>query len=1223
MTRRSVLEIESQLFRPGSHYLLASFARPKTVRERELRDVAEWFGLDEARVAARLRPASLMSATEAWLELISWCGERFVSEMEQLELKALIGAMENLAARADALAAGATRDERKVQNVTLEDLWDEVSQTLQRSLEQTRGGSRGLDIAAVRGRRWSSVRGRLARELGRLQGPESRLLPREPREPGLFDARHYQTILDTLTAAGSGGLAVISAPVGSGKGELALSYAHHERNRYDQVLWLRATDIYHLEQDFLSIARHISRSAGGREELRRKAFQILETSNRWIMVFQDVADPAILLPYLPWNPRGHKLCTCKTSDEDAWASYFSIIVPGADPRVEDGAQPALLEPLEPDEAQAYLQRVVPDGDNGDLLELGRRICASRFATALAGSWLSYTGAPVWVYLERWDELDDFDVGLRAARLLLRELSEGTRWRSSVDEETDRLEEGVVEVLKRLEPYDSNSFPQGILDDPEFATLTPRWSDKRVDLLERLGLADNGRLPRTTYLQVSSVVFDAVRAEHGRNDELSVAVSSRTVLSLMQRMGAAEDPLEHTGLLNHAAAFARREAPEDLADLAYRPRRPLIAVELYARAALGHLKVGRMRPANAHIRSIQKVFRIYEGDLRATLGSDDELWAPVDCPEHIFEPDYGFKTPIARMAQLIEDMRRAGHANAAARLFGHLDGLLDDEPNRRTDRAQLLFEGGLALHDDGDFDGAWGAVERARQLWEGVDARWHAAALSYQAVLELDRGDIAKAGEIAEEARKQRAQSVKAAETKLERLDQASPRYDAALREREVALEELARSLVLLGRIADHEGRIKDAKTLLGEGIDLWRAIGARSGSALEPGLQITEMIGRSHRALMLAVLGDHKHAEPETRRVLQEAKALYPTGEHRNKAMVMSNVAQVLRSGAQWAEARELHTEALEAAEYVWSPDHRITTEIRRACATTLLDAGRTETAFAQLIRVLRAAQGTSSRERLARARAWTVLGRLLLQHALTFGANEAPRPTQLDLARGVYDQALRLFTTALKLPPQFPEVAACLLGLAEINIHQGRSVAVDQAREALRLLESNFSATVLVPVLAKARYLRAQVVFPNVPLDSADCYGQVDGLKNFAQSPAGRALAPAAHLEIALAAIAIDRHKLVAAGTPSHSAGLDMYESARACIDSAMSTVRDRLPGEPHLLLARGYAELADIAENFAGGRQRARSERERDRSRPPFNFEYQHQSAVDRLLHADETAA
>lgn len=1236
MARRSATEIETHLFRPGPHYLLSAFVRPAPAREHQLVDAASWLGLDEALANASLDASTPGDATSAWLGLLGWCRTRLPSVSEQRELEALLLAVEGTAEQADALDSagrGPSRDGR----VTLDDLWVSMGSELDR-LARRHGGQGAPDKATLRGRRWGHLRGRLAETLESLLASERQLLPRKPRPVSTFEDADYERIVRQLTNPGNGGLAVIDGRRGSGKGELALSYAYHEAERYDHVFWMRAGDRIQLEQDFLAMARHLSRRDGGRDELRREAFRVLEESDRWLIVFDAVSDPALLLPYLPWNPRGHKLCTSRLrdpapvsdddkasgTDEDPWSRYFSVVVSAQGDGGGDGRPPGLLQPLVPDRAADYLRQVLDYERAVDtaLAKVAGRVCSSRLAIVLAGSWLIHTGAPLADFITRWDELerlpvaeldgrelsDDERAGLRAALMLLDELTAGAprdaklkggrgraraapHWRTQVDEQTAQLEAGTLELLKRLEPYETTNFPLDILDDVDFVSTRPDFEDRRLTLLVELGLANRSRMPRNEYFEVNPLVLDAVRAQIGARTpadipDAIIAVSSRTLLHRVQRAAEPEHSRQLIDLLPHAAALARREAPIDKDPPARRPPRPLVAVELHGRAAIGHLSLARVRNADAHIRSIEKVARLYENEMRATLAAADERW---NIPEH---PEYHFEAPLTRMWKLVQALRRAGYATGSARLYRQLAKLLIGDDDLGVDeKARLLFEGALALHDAGDVDGARTADEAALKLWHGRDERWEAAAIGQLAVLMLDDGDLAEARKLAEAAHRIR-----------ERLLGTS--------DPTTAREELGRSFYQLGRIADHQGRIKEAEHFLDEAVGAWAGL-----------THINTFAARANRALIRAGLGEQESAERDVLRALHDARGTYPN-DHRNKTMVMSDAAQVLRLGGQVAAARDMHVEALATAEHLWSADHRITAGIRRACAASLLDAGRTESAFLQLARVLGAqTDGRSERATVARARTWTVLSRLLVETASTYGRGQTAHRTLLDLGRRGFQLAQQLFVSVVPGgEPRYPETAVCLLGLAEVGIAHGDPAAQSETRAAIALVEGHLSTSTISHVLPRARHVRARALA--APPDSAalaeELAAEVSRLDKLAKKH-GDALATPGHLEVALASIAVDRLKRSKSGPIDNLAGQKIYRRARERIDESLASLRKQIPDDPHQLISSAYAELAELAERVVGPRQRARSERERDRFRPVFDIE-RHQFDVDRLLRDGE---
>lgn len=1284
---RSALEIESELLSPGGRYLLASFAQPELEREQDLLEVGRWFGLEEALIAAGVQAPASAGATGRWLAALGWAAGELGSDAAARELVALTQALRLLADEADA-----------GKKVSIDRLWTHMSQQLRGSLGLPRNApsgekpprGRATKPATLRGRRWGEVRPQLASALQRLAAPRTDLLPRSPRSTSTFDGEHYEAVRSALRDSASGGLAVLAAPPGSGKTELALGYARHFRDDYDRVFFLRATDLFQLEQDFLAMARILVGSAGDPGYLRREAFRVLENSDRWLIIFNSVTDPGSLLPYLAWNPEGHKLCTYWAENraiDDAWLTYFNVgIVRPRDHRgsaaqhanstdvgSRDWAQdttttirrsddaPGLLEPMDTSQALRFLARTIDDvrPDSAELTQLAALVAPSRLAAVIAARWISYSQESISAYLARWRRLVDdwerfatdpsqdrepaapsppgYESGLRAVLLTLLGLTDATRRDVPARGDAGSAElAAVVLLVGRLEPYRSGSFPAEILDDLDWRDGRSGLDDRRLVVLHELALAaisDGG--PYFKDFTINPIVHDAaLRLEAAwRLDadprsagiaSRKVGIASRTILRLTDMHARRGESRAQLDLLPHVERLALRAAPErSRSDPSSETRRehdgpsdirPLVAIEMHARAAACHLGLRRIRPASAQLARIDHVVNDYPAEIRAALGAAEIDWGEL--PGH--PPQYDFGSPIGRLWQLMRSLRIEDYPQVAYRLFVSLQPALSSSSDalQTPDRARLYFEGALAcrarsettMDPDSHADDA---IKKAFDLWTELgEEQGKAAAWDVMAVLALDRGDLETAYDKADKALK--------AQEPLLRPSTTRPLADPRA--------ELARSLSLLARIRMCEGRVKDAAARMRDSTELWRTVAADPATQSRP--RINAVSARSRQALLTAILGDVRTGEQEALSAQREADAIYLRG-HRKKALIVSNTAQVLRLGGEIVRAREMHAQALDMSERLWGPDHMTTTDIRRSCADTLLDAGKPRPAVIAVLKVLQLlGVGPSTGDVIVRGRTWTSLGRALIETSVSLEPDQARSDATLDLGRQALEHANALFDAAsTDSVHRHPDAITCLLGRAEVALRKRDAAAVRLAQEATDLaravLVPNDVPDGASPVLIgpRARLLRARTLTASM--------SELNVLKRDADSldaqagQTGAARTPTTQLEIALAVIAVDAAIL----SLSESARVDEAEAlharARVQLAAALKGLRERLREEPHQLIARGYAELAKLAENFLTPRQRARDERERDRARPRFEVEEFRTEIIRRLVRSEDDLA
>ena len=1216
------MEIESRLLHPGPRFLLASFCQPMMQREQELAEAGIWLGLDDLAGAADPATTSSDDATGTWLRNLRRCETELSSDVEVRELQSLTRALQRQAAKAD----------RNGNPVAINELWDVMSQELRVSLGDA-GARHATSSSTLRGRRWGNLRVQIANALAHFNqhGTPTNLLPRDVRDTTTFNERHYRAILDALTERACGGLAVIAAPPGSGKSELALSYARREGRRYDHIFWLRATNRLQLEHDFLEMARLLAPEPGGRAHLRREAFRVLESTSRWLIIFNSVVDPAVLLEYMPWNPDGHKLCTywpdsrvdtvmphdSKAGQDTAWSTYLNVHPAHSDE--PDG----LLKGLTVHEAESFLLEALdatPDGS--DLTELATRVSPSRLATVLAAKWINYSQYSIGRYVAEWDALQeprqrtqDESCGYRAAALTIRGLSISGRWTIGPDDKVSR-EEAAVDLLRRLESYGAATFPEEILDDPDWKAGDSPLEDRRLAVLDALGLADKAnRLPHIKYFAVNSIVRDVVEDELDETSRAdSLTISSRTLLSLLQQSSSEKSLQTRLELLPHAEHLAALLAPTSASESAQPAGKalcvgPLLAIEFLAHAAAIHLGLLRVRAAGARLRLIRDIVNRCPTEIRDALALPEQTWEGRSIPDP--PDDYYFERPIRRMSQLILTLRLDGYSGVATTVFqaihhvlqyarsGHLTTKREADPSYESAKADVYFHGALACRAIDDIASARNAIAEALKLWTRLhDTQGITACGSITALIERDVGDLNTARRLAEIALREQRELVK------QPANPSSPR----------AHVELARDLSHLGTISREQGRWKEALHHTAEAATAWsdvpRWITSGHVSGIErtyrAGLEINEVAARSSHTLLKALLGNTADTERDALQCWRRAQAIYPRG-HRKAAVILADAAEVTRLVGEVTQARALHEQALEMSERLWSPDHRITTRVRRACAATLLDAGDPDAALRQLLRILRGPSGSTMAEVLARARAWATLGRLLIEVSIAFDPDDDR--IQLGLADRVLRHAQHLLDGMTGSQHRHPDVAMCLFGRAEIAIRQQHSDAVRLAQESDDLIRDYFSLTSIPRVAPRARILRACVVIALVPLGETELL-QLERdsavLENEVNEP-GANHTPADRLEVALALIAVDSAKSSGLSARDAKLGQTVYDNARNKLEAALRPLSKQVPGEPHQLVARSYAELARLAHRFVGPRQRARNERERERSRPSLDLTHE----------------
>ncbi|MFB6768795.1 tetratricopeptide repeat protein [Streptomyces sp. NPDC056337] len=172
-----------------------------------------------------------------------------------------------------------------------------------------------------------------------------------PERPRLFVGRTRE--LDQLraaTEAGDGPLAhVVHGLGGVGKSTLAAYWAS-EHARHSPVWWLSGDSPATLDAGLCALATAVAPALAGymqQGQLRDWALQWLTTHEDWLLVLDNVADPADVKPLLAAVPAGRFLITSRRST--GWHGV---------------AERISLDTLEPDEAADLFGRIAPDAGDG-------------------------------------------------------------------------------------------------------------------------------------------------------------------------------------------------------------------------------------------------------------------------------------------------------------------------------------------------------------------------------------------------------------------------------------------------------------------------------------------------------------------------------------------------------------------------------------------------------------------------------------------------------------------------------------------------------------------------------------------------------------------------------------------------------------------------------------------------------------------------------------------
>jgi tetratricopeptide (TPR) repeat protein len=153
--------------------------------------------------------------------------------------------------------------------------------------------------------------------------PGPRVLPRAWNVPfrrnPFFTGREVvltelHKLLDAGTTAALSQPSAISGLGGIGKTQTAVEYAYRYLDDYQFVLWVQANAQETLLADFVSLAKQLDLPEQNEPEQQvvvHAVMQWLESHRRWLLIFDNADDLAMVQDYLPQGNQGHVLFTTR------------------------------------------------------------------------------------------------------------------------------------------------------------------------------------------------------------------------------------------------------------------------------------------------------------------------------------------------------------------------------------------------------------------------------------------------------------------------------------------------------------------------------------------------------------------------------------------------------------------------------------------------------------------------------------------------------------------------------------------------------------------------------------------------------------------------------------------------------------------------------------------------------------------------------------------------
>ena len=205
------------------------------------------------------------------------------------------------------------------------------------------------------------------------------------RNPDFTGRDHLLTDLRTLltTESGATRCQAITGLGGIGKTQLAIEYAYRYAADYMVVWWVRAEQPTNLAGDYTALAQALGlpeKDAADQFVMLGGARRWLAQNSDWLLVFDDVRDPADLRDYLPQSSAGHVLVTSRNPN---WRGV---------------AQTLPLPALDRTEAVTLLLRRTAQGDTKAANALAAALGDLPLALEQAGAYIEATRTTLAEYL---------------------------------------------------------------------------------------------------------------------------------------------------------------------------------------------------------------------------------------------------------------------------------------------------------------------------------------------------------------------------------------------------------------------------------------------------------------------------------------------------------------------------------------------------------------------------------------------------------------------------------------------------------------------------------------------------------------------------------------------------------------------------------------------------------------------------------------------------------
>jgi hypothetical protein len=173
---------------------------------------------------------------------------------------------------------------------------------------------------------------------------------------------------------------------GIGKTQTALAYCYRHLGTYRLVWWLRAETSAVLAADFTTLAEPLGLDPAAADQAKLIAGirAALQASADWLLVFDNVEDPALPRAFLPTTGPGHALITSRRTDLQGLAKASALEV------MQEGEALQLLTSC-PD------PEILPPAERADAAALANELGYLPLAVAQARAYMAETGKSLAAY----------------------------------------------------------------------------------------------------------------------------------------------------------------------------------------------------------------------------------------------------------------------------------------------------------------------------------------------------------------------------------------------------------------------------------------------------------------------------------------------------------------------------------------------------------------------------------------------------------------------------------------------------------------------------------------------------------------------------------------------------------------------------------------------------------------------------------------------------------